>query len=156
MLERKFSLLLYIKNAVTEGTPNKWEIMNLKVGVKPAVSGGTKEDPLTCAEVIALAGSTTGEYYVKGYIVGILTATAKGQFAGTFAVDTNIIIADSSNETDVTKCVSVQLPKGNLRTDLNLKDNVNNLGKQVLLNGPLVDYYGLNGIKPPKSYEWIN
>lgn len=153
---KKIQFAIVYKNAVTEGTPNKWEITNLKVGVKPAVSGGTKEDPLTCAEVIALAGSTTGEYYVKGYIVGILTATAKGQFAGTFAVDTNIIIADSSNETDVTKCVSVQLPKGNLRTDLNLKDNVNNLGKQVLLNGPLVDYYGLNGIKPPKSYEWIN
>ena len=154
---KKIQFAIVYKNAVTEGTPNKWEIMNLKVGVKPALPGGTKEDPLTCAEVIALAGSVSSDYYVKGYIVGESTSSTKGNFAAPFTQGTNLIIADSANETDYTKCVSVQLPGGDLRTALSLKENAGNHKKQVLLNGTLgVKYCGLYGIKPAKSYEWIN
>jgi len=41
----------------------------------------------------------------------------------------------------------LQLPKGAVRTGLNLKENPTLLGKQVILYGNLEKYFGVAGVK---------
>jgi hypothetical protein len=51
-------------------------------------------------------------------------------------------------------CLSVQLPSGELRDDLNLVDNPGLLGRKVCLKGDIVEaYYGIPGIKNISEYE---
>jgi hypothetical protein len=60
---------------------------------------------------------------------------------------TEILIADSPNETDIAKCVPVQLPKGDIRTGLELMAHPEYLGQQVLLYGSIESYFKIPGLK---------
>ncbi len=119
---------------------------------------GTKENPYTVAEVMAFTpmdGSVTA--YVKGYIVGTVpSGSSISSFttdAGEKASATNLFIADSQSETDYNACIPVQLPKGEVREGLNLKDNPTNLGKTVVLAGTLNKYFGAPGVKSVTEFE---
>lgn len=118
----------------------------------PSTGEGSYAQPFSVANVIAKGtANSTPNVYVKAYIVGwvegqVLSTGAKFNSEGV-TVDTNILIADAANEGDVTKCVPVQLPKGAIRTGLNLKENPGLLGKQVILYGNLEKYFGAAGIK---------
>lgn len=123
------------------------EIISITGGEKQE-SKSTLESPLTVSQAIA-AGS--GLEYVKGFIVGSVEGQkiAEGaHFSTENAVETNIILAASADETDVTKCMAVQLPSGSdIRTKLNLKNNAGNLGKEVTLYGSLEVYFNQPGMK---------
>lgn len=123
---------------------------------------GTKANPFTVEEVIALNNTLSGKQYVKAYIVGQVNGavlTTGAEFKAPFTpstnsstgvqntYNTNLLIASSANETDPTKCVPVQLPSGNVRTNFNLPENPEMDGKLVLLNGDLIKYFGVPGIK---------
>ena len=122
---------------------------------------GTLESPFTADDVIALNGSKTGTYYVKAYIVGQIAGKSlqdESEFAAPFSgsknddgsvnnYNTNILIASAAGVTDVTKCVPVQLPNGPLRSGLNLAQNPDMDGKEILLYGSLETYFGAAGIK---------
>lgn len=115
---------------------------------------GTKEAPYTVADVVALnnPGNTA---WVEGFIVGYAKQSLDNAVLGSIGEDvqaSNILIAASASETDVTKCVPVQLPSGAVRTALNLKDNPENLGKPVTLLGSLEAYFGTCGIKETSEY----
>ena len=59
-----------------------------------------------------------------------------------------------SSTSDKSACLSVQLPAGELRDDLNLVDNPGLLGRKVCLKGDIVEsYYGIPGIKNISEYE---
>jgi hypothetical protein len=50
--------------------------------------------------------------------------------------------------------MSVQLPSGNFREDLNLVDNPQLLGRKICVRGDVVEaYYGIPGIKNMSEYE---
>ena len=121
----------------------------------PVVAGdGTKEKPYAPSAVIALNNPGTTAW-VEGYIVG----SAPGMSADTFttatgadASNTNLFIADTAGETDYTKCVPVQLPAA-MRDALSLQKVPGNLGKKLNINGQLVKYFGVPGVKTPTEYE---
>ena len=117
---------------------------------------GTRTNPYTATDIISLNNTKTGNYWVKAYIVGQVPgkAISAAEFAAPFTPSTdtttfgtNIIIAASVTETDYTKCVPVQLPAGVIRNALNLPENPDNLGKEVLLYGSLEKYFGQAGAK---------
>ena len=100
---------------------------------------------------------------ITGYIVGYADSN-KGYtlnenvaiFSSETTVYTNILIADNADETDYTKCMTVELPSGSdARTALNLADNKSNYKKQVVITGTLTAYYGKAGLKSPTAYEII-
>lgn len=131
---------LYSLNGVSKGgVPEE--------GNKPS-DHSTLEKPYTVSEAVA-AGS--GNEYVKGFIVGSVDGKSISEgahFSTENAVETNIILAASADETDVTKCMAVQLPSGSdIRTKLNLKNNAGNLGKEVVLYGSIENYFGQMGLK---------
>lgn len=116
-------------------------------GNKPS-DHSTLEKPYTVSEAVA-AGS--GNEYVKGFIVGSVEGqvlSSGAHFSTENAVATNIMLAASADETDVTKVMVVQLPNGtDIRTKLNIKDNAGNLGKEVVLYGSIENYFGQMGLK---------
>ena len=124
------------------------------------VGAGTFENPYTANDVLLLNNSNAGNYWVKAYIVGqingksISGAEFDAPFSGSSNDDgsvnnynTNILIANSADEANSGNCVPVQLPSGVLRTNLNLVQNPDLDGVEVLIYGSLEAYFGAAGIK---------
>ena len=131
------------------------------------VGDGTMENPYTANDVLLLNNSQSGNYWVKAHIVGqingksISGAEFDAPFSGSTNDDgsvntynTNILIALSADETNGDNCVPVQLPNGALRTGLNLVQNPDLDGQEVLLFGSLEAYFGTAGVKAP-SYAKV-
>lgn len=126
------------------------------------VGNGTYENPYTANDVLLLNNSNAGNYWVKAYIVGqingksISGAEFNAPFSGSSNDDgsvndynTNILIANSADEASSSNCVPVQLPSGALRTGLNLVQNPDLDGQEVLIYGSLEAYFGTAGVKSP-------
>lgn len=126
------------------------------------VGNGTYENPYTANDVLLLNNSNAGIYWVKAYIVGqingksISGAEFNAPFSGSSNDDgtvnnynTNILIANSADEASSSNCVPVQLPSGALRTGLNLVQNPDLDGQEVLIYGSLEAYFGTAGVKSP-------
>ena len=97
---------------------------------------------------------------VKGYIVGFINGNniSSTSFTSNGAKETNIVLADSPNETDYTKCIAVQLSTSSsykaTREALNLKVNPGNLGRCVTVMGTLEKYMGRLGLKNTSQYSF--
>ncbi len=152
---------------VGDGAAYIWKSTNPLISgstVDPAelTGDGTRTNPYTATDVITLNNTKTGECWVKAYIVGQIPSKAikDAEFAAPFTPSTdtttfgtNIIIAASATEADYTKCVPVALPSGPIRNALNLPENVDMLGKEVLIYGSLEKYFSVAGIKAPSYAE---
>lgn len=157
----------YTSSATKAGT---WEVKNVVVAKGAADTPDTPETPetpdtpdtpdegnvLTVEQLIAAYNSgTTGTAAVTGYIVGTSEA-GKSKFTPILGLDkasnTNIIIADSPNETDTSKCIPVQLPSGVVRAGVNLVDNPGNLGKKITLTGEIQKYFSMAGLRNATAY----
>ncbi|MBQ3768722.1 MAG: hypothetical protein II866_08055 [Prevotella sp.] len=125
--------------------------VSVENGDTPTPSGtgdGTENNPYNVPGAIAKAEQTG--VWVKAFIVGWVEGQAYdsgAKFNSEATVKTNILIAASADETDVTKCMPVQLPTGDVRTKLNLQDNPGNLKKEVILYGDIATYFKVPGIK---------
>ena len=75
------------------------------------------------------------------------------QFVAEGASASNIVLADAQDEKNVANCIPLQLPTGDIRAALNLKDNPGNLGKELLVQAKLIKYFGQNGLKEPAAFE---
>ena len=122
---------------------------------KPASNNdGSKERPYTVAEAIANRGEEDNKDYVwvKAYIVG----TEKSGLSLVGAVETNLLIADNKDESDLSNTMPVELPDNKVRRNLNLKNNPSMYKAKVLLYGTLEKYFGGTGLKKVKEYELIS
>lgn len=110
---------------------------------------GTKEEPWNVAGGVMNQGSKDNgkPAFIKGYIVGIYNFDAEEKFQfEADTINTNLLIADE-NGNSPKYFMSVQLPAGDVRNALNLKDHQDNLGKEVVLFGNLEPYCGVEGLK---------
>lgn len=111
---------------------------------------GTEANPYTVAD--AKIAATGTNVFVKAFIVGYVPDKALneaifGDAASAEKAPTNILVAASADETNVTNCMPIQLPPGAIRTALNLKDNPGNLKQEVILCGNIENYFGATGLK---------
>jgi hypothetical protein len=95
---------------------------------------------------------------VTGYIIGYIEGAkieegAKFQAEGC-ETKTNLLLATNFAEVNVGKCIPVQLPNNNVRTDLNLQDHPENWGKEVKLYGHVLKYFSVPGLKNVTAYEF--
>lgn len=118
---------------------------------------GTKANPYNVAYILGGTPATT-EVWVKGYIVGTVDGmsfqTNLNITGPTFTATSNIVLAASATETNPALMIPVQVPFGDLRTALNLVDNVGNHKKLVYIKGQLQTYFSVNGIKTITGYWW--
>jgi len=121
---------------------------------------GTSSDPYNVASGISLqSNGITG--WVKGYIVGAVKSgisTVSSNYDinwdAPFELATNVVIADNASCQDISNCIIINLPAGKpLRTNVNLMDNPDNLGKQLAVNGTLRTYYGQAGLRDSAGTE---
>ena len=127
-------------------------------GVAPPPPGsgtGTFADPYDI--VRAMASSGTNPVWVQGYIVGTIDVGDQNvpNFAGPFVTNTNLLIAASADETNLSNCMPVQLPSGTIRDALNLVSKPGNKGKQVKVLGTLETYFSQPGVKNLTGY-WLD
>lgn len=100
--------------------------------------------------------------WVSGYIVGWIdtnvssvmnAATARFDVPATVA--TNLIMAYDPDETDWTKCISVQLPSGGVRSALNLVEHPENRRARVTIQGTTGSKYcSVYGVRSVTAYTW--
>ena len=154
---------------VGKGTAHIWRSTNPALGggepgtnnPTELVGDGTMENPYTANDVLLLNNSQSGNYWVKAYIVGqvsSITVSSSSEFDAPFTSSTNadgeptgymtnVLIADAADVSTPDNCVPVQLPAGAVRTGVNLVQNPDNDGLEILLYGSLETYFGVTGVK---------
>ena len=121
---------------------------------------GTADDPYNVAAGISQQ-SNEPIAWVHGYIVGAVksgptsvTSNDDINWTGPFDLATNVVIADDPSCNEISQCIIVNLPAGKpLRTQVNLKDNPDNLGKHLAVNGKLRKYFGQAGLRDSDGTE---
>ena len=131
-------------------------------GVTPPTPGtgegsGTADDPYNVAA--GIGAQNQGDAWVKGYIVGAVksgqehnTVTSNDDidWAAPFGRATNVLIADDASCNEIANCLIVKMPSGSaLRTQGNLVDHPDNLGKQLAVYGTLKNAFGQPGLDSP-------
>ena len=126
----------------------------------PGTGSGTAEDPYNVASGIGLQ-SEEPIAWVHGYIVGAVKAGLSSvsgnsdiNWSAPFDLATNVLIADDATCNEISQCIIVNLPAGKpLRTQVNLMDNPDNLGKHLSVNGKLRKYFGQAGLRDSGGTE---
>lgn len=148
-----YSLLVLAMAAFTfsscEDVPAPYD-MPTKPETPELSTDGTEANPYTVSD--AKIAATGTNVFVKAFIVGYVPDKALneaifGDAASAEKAPTNILVAASADETNVTNCMPIQLPAGAIRTALNLKDNPGNLKQEVILCGNIENYFGATGLK---------
>jgi hypothetical protein len=115
---------------------------------------GTFEDPYNVAAGIGLQ-SEEPIAWVHGYIVGAvksgLTSVSSNtdiNWSAPFDLTTNVVIADDATCHEISQCIIVNLPAGKpLRSEVNLVDHPDNLGKHLAVLGKLRRYFAQAGLR---------
>ena len=121
---------------------------------------GTASDPYNVAAGIGLQ-SEEPIAWVHGYIVGAVKSGLSSvgsnddiNWSAPFDLATNVVIADDATCHEISQCIIVNLPAGKpLRTQVNLMDNPDNLGKHLAVNGKLRKYFGQAGLRDSNGTE---
>ena len=133
--------------------PQELEMSDERCEIEPY---GTFDNPYT-VEFAYLNNSGT-DLWVQGYIIGVMETSVdpfEPRFNPPFSTNSNIIIADDPDETNMNNALIVQLPFGSTpRAALNLLDNPQRLGVLVKLKGNLAAYFGVPGMRDTSDY-WM-
>ena len=136
-------LYLRGKDVQTGETVEKKVTLKFEVSWLDLEGSGTKPDPYTCGDVLLLAVNEgtvwTDEYYwVTGYVLGGVKRY-NNQYDGISMTDNqSLVIAANPTETNENKYVTVQI-SGNARAALNVVDNPELIGKQIKVQGFLLN-----------------
>lgn len=136
-----------------------WEVRNFVVAHgEPKAEEEVEKKEYTVTE--ALAAYVSGEQIpaiVTGYIVGSIDgkSTDDAVFGTSGSQNTNLLLAASPEETNMSNCIPVQLPSGAVRAALNLLENPKNYKKQVKLTGSIEKYFSVAGLKSVSAYEFV-
>lgn len=133
---------------------------NENEGITDSIPSNSQEYPLSIADGIKLQDEYNyNQAWIRGYIVGY----AKGKNSVAYLNSTedeitskaqyNVVLADSIGENDNQRIITVELPKGFIRDDVNLYDNPQNLHKRLTVIGHMIPYYGLAGCRETLGTE---
>ena len=169
MVNGSLSKYLGIAGVQGTGAADSFEIDGVVIGGGDTPSAGdgdgTEASPYTASQINAMTTSNGANLYTdvwaKGYIVGYVNTSIQtyacdesAKFTAQDAIATNLLLADSQDEKDWNKCISVTLPSGSAaRKELNLKDNPGNLGKLLTIKGNITRYVGISGVKEPTAFS---
>lgn len=125
-----------------------------------SIPENSKECPLSIAGGIQLQDEDNyNQVRIRGYIVGY----AKGNNSVAYLCSpeeeitskakSNVVLADSIGESDNTRIIVVELPKGYIRDDVNLYSNPQNLYKRLTVIGRMIPYYDMSGCRETLGTE---
>lgn len=125
----------------------------------PTMNPGTETNPYTVLQAIEVekAEKEVTDVWVKGYIVGAVAPEVENvvdsnddiEWGAPATLANTLVIAESTDVKDFKQCLIISLPlDSKLREYANLRDNPDNLGKEIMLKGNLEKYmetYGITG-----------
>lgn len=140
--------------SITVDTTRVWNDFDYEIGSGQGADPGTTQ---STAYSVGQAKEHIGEkgVWVCGYIVGGDLSSAKDgiSFTAPFSSMTCMAIAARSSVTTKSSCLSVKLPKGDIRAAINLADHPEFIGRKVYLKGDLIAaYYGIPGVENITEY----
>ena len=96
--------------------------------------------------------------WVQGYIVGACKRSIKqAEWEPPFSYNTAILLADSPEETDPDKVISIQMVNKQMKENIALDSNPQNYGRQIAFLGIKQKYLGIPGIKKHiLAIEWLD
>lgn len=120
---------------------------------------GSEENPYSITKA-QLVGEERN-VWVKGYIVGYYTGTTIKSFGNSFASSDNIretciALAESPDEDNWENTFPVALKTGDMRDNLNLNDNKDMMGREVMVRGYISEYYKTIGLKESLGYKILD
>jgi len=127
--------------------------VTVNIGGASGDGEGSEAKPYSVAQAIANQGSLK---WVEGYIVGYVNGLgiADAVFGvPTDVAQTEVLIASSASEKNISNCLPIQLPAGAVRNGLDLFANPTILGKYIKLYGSLEAYFNQAGMKNTAYYE---
>lgn len=135
--------------SITVDTSRVWSGYDYEIGSGQGAEPGTT---MSTAYGVGQAKEHAGEkgVWMYGFIVGGDLSSAKEgiSFKPPFTSMTCIAIASRSSVTTKASCMSVKLPKGDIRSAVNLADHPELIGRKIYLKGDLIAaYYGIPGIE---------
>lgn len=119
--------------------------------VYAAEGTGTVDSPYTVAQAYAIQDSSIAT--VQGYIVG-QPISATTVLTSAFTNDYAIAIADTINETDLTKILYIQVASS-FRSAFGLNANPTNMGALVKVTGGLMNYFTHPSLKNITAIEMV-
>ncbi len=139
--------------SVKVDTARIWKSDTFVIGGSDGSGSGTY-DAMTVYEALSSIGEE--DVWVCGYIVGGDLTSSSASFMAPFDSRTNLLLGPRSTTKDKDACLSVNLPAGPIRDDLNLVDNPALLGRRICLKANIVDaYYGIPGLRNLTAYELL-
>lgn len=136
--------------SISIDTTRNW--LNDRYVIGGVNGGSAAKDALSVSDALQSVGAE--DVWVCGYVVGGDLTSSSASFEKPFSSRTNLLLGARSSVSERTGCLSVQLPSGEFRDDLNLVDNPGLLGRKLYIRGDIVEaYYGLPGIKNISEYE---
>ena len=126
-------------------------------------NGSTKLDTLGIMEALSLPKKNLEtDVILKGYIVGYIKGV--GLNSASFSLpdkgpNTNMLLADSPQETLAANCLPVALSKSGsfaIREKLNLYDHPEFMHKSIAIYGIITTYFNINGIKSVWEYSFLD
>ena len=150
----KYFYTMAVKVEIVEAAPEAPDS-----GDNETDDGGDVVEKAVLSVADALAVYNAGEKIaasVRGYIVGAVNGTSKpkenAEFKAEVTKTTNLLLADSPEETDADKCLVVQLPSGDVRTGLAVAENYKRM--VTITGGSIEKYFGVAGLKNPTGYKF--
>lgn len=145
-----------IKAGTVETTKYLAASSSFKFFVLSGGDGSSLENPYQVIDVIYNFSTGTESAWVKGYIVGyvdglVISSGAKYEVPETSP--TNILIANTPEETDYTQCLPIQLSKGAVRDGLDLSVHTDYLKHEIWVYGSLEKYFGVPGVKNTSDFS---
>ncbi|NLX66692.1 MAG: fimbrillin family protein [Bacteroidales bacterium] len=116
---------------------------------------GSKRTPYTVAEAQEQQGKAG--VWVEGYIVGYFSSSTMNSFSTDLSGDvsqSNLALATTQGEDDLSRIMPVMLGSGSIRDKLNLKANPGNFNKKVKITGELDNYLSAPGLRDIKAFEF--
>lgn len=128
--------------------------------LRDSIPTNSMEQPLSIAEGIRLQSEDEyNQVWIRGYIIGYATGNKSINYMDntitlpSSKAETNIVLADNPEERDCNRVIVVELPKGHIRSDVNLYDNPSNLHRRLTVIGRMTPYYDLAGCKETLGTE---
>ena len=138
--------------SVAVDTARTWNHESYVIGGENEGENGGSSEIMTVSQALNSIGEEG--VWVSGYIVGGDLSSSSASFEPPFTSRTNLLLGPRSSTMDRNSCLSVNLPSGNIRDELNLVDNQSLLGRKVCIKGNIVEaYYGIPGLKGVVGFE---
>ncbi|MDR1739143.1 MAG: DUF5689 domain-containing protein [Bacteroidales bacterium] len=170
------STTLTVKSGSESKTVNVTVTIGGGTDIDPSKDGdGSEASPYSIGQVFGFyeaTGTLPKEIWVHGYIVGgVIEGTLGGDngssitgpehvvFGTTGIRGTSVLIAASTDETDWTKVVAVELGlpangfPADFRNDVSLLNHPENLKKPIKIKGNLARYYTIPGVRSITDYD---